>query len=158
MFGLALAYGDINKSDPFDRTYAPVPSTDPSQHIARSTTSADRVLSTVREPLLQLDPHVVFRATVDANGYLPTHNPRLLQPQESDPIWNVTSSRSRRLFMNHTGLRAARNTEVFLLQTYRRDMGNGMFVIMEDVSAPICIKDRHWGGFRIGYKVASQGP
>ncbi|MBL1845079.1 methyl-accepting chemotaxis protein, partial [Klebsiella pneumoniae] len=50
---------------------------------------------------------------------------------------------------------AARNTEAFLLQTYRRDMGNGTFVMMKDVSAPIYVRGRHSGGFRMGYKVVS---
>ena len=34
------------------------------------------------------------------------------------------------------------------------DMGNGTFAMMKDVSAPIFVKGRHWGGVRIGYKVA----
>jgi methyl-accepting chemotaxis protein len=36
----------------------------------------------------------------------------------------------------------------FLLQTYRRDTGE----LMHDISAPIYVKGRHWGGFRIGYQ------
>ncbi len=31
-------------------------------------------------------------------------------------------------------------------------MGVGTFVLMKDVSAPIRVRGRHWGGFRIGYK------
>ena len=48
---------------------------------------------------------------------------------------------------------AGRNTKPFLLQTYRRDMGGGQFALMKDASAPIYVRGRHWGGFRIGYKV-----
>jgi methyl-accepting chemotaxis protein len=36
----------------------------------------------------------------------------------------------------------------YLLQTYRRDTGE----IMHDMSAPIYVQGRHWGGFRIGYR------
>jgi methyl-accepting chemotaxis protein len=32
-------------------------------------------------------------------------------------------------------------------------MGGGRFVLMKDVSAPIAVNGRHWGGFRIGFKV-----
>ena len=32
-------------------------------------------------------------------------------------------------------------------------MGGGAFVMMKDVSAPIVVNGRHWGGFRIGFKV-----
>ncbi|WP_433866401.1 methyl-accepting chemotaxis protein [Ralstonia wenshanensis] len=154
LFESALARGDITEGDLFDRTYAPVPNTDPPQHMTRFTAFTDRVLPAVQEPLLQLDPRVVFCAAVDTNGYLPTHNLKFSQPQGSDPAWNAANSRNRRLFTDRTGLGAARNTEAFLLQTYRRDMGNGTFAMMKDVSAPIYVKGRHWGGVRIGYKVA----
>ena len=153
LFETAISRGDISESDLFDRTYQPVPNTDPPQHMARFTTFTDNVLPAVQEPLLKLDPRVVFCAAVDTNGYLPTHNLKFSQPQGSDPAWNAANSRNRRLFTDRTGLGAARNTEAFLLQTYRRDMGNGMFAMMKDVSAPIYVKGRHWGGVRIGYKV-----
>jgi methyl-accepting chemotaxis protein len=32
-------------------------------------------------------------------------------------------------------------------------MGGGAFVLMKDASAPITVHGRHWGGFRIGFKV-----
>jgi methyl-accepting chemotaxis protein len=50
-------------------------------------------------------------------------------------------------------LAAGRSTKKFLLQSYRRDMGGGRFVAMNDVSAPITIAGRHWGGLRIAYKI-----
>jgi methyl-accepting chemotaxis protein len=40
-----------------------------------------------------------------------------------------------------------------LLQTYRRDMGGGQFVLMKDASAPVFVAGRHWGGVRVGYRV-----
>ncbi|MGL6156621.1 MAG: methyl-accepting chemotaxis protein, partial [Ralstonia mannitolilytica] len=155
LFESALARGDISEADLFDRAYQPVPNTDPPQYLTRFTALTDRALPAVQEPLLALDPRVVFCAAVDNNGYLPTHNLKFSQPQGSDPAWNAANSRNRRLFTDRTGLGAARNTEAFLLQTYRRDMGNGTFVMMKDVSAPIYVRGRHWGGFRMGYKVVS---
>jgi methyl-accepting chemotaxis protein len=35
-----------------------------------------------------------------------------------------------------------------LLQTYRRDTGE----IMHDLSVPIYVNGKHWGGFRLGYR------
>ena len=61
--------------------------------------------------------------------------------------------RNRRIFNDRTGLAAGRNTKPFLLQTYRRDMGGGNFSLMKDLSAPIIINGRHWGGLRIGFKI-----
>ena len=49
------------------------------------------------------------------------------------------------------GLKAGRNTEPFLLQVYRRDMGGGAFKLMKDVSAPIRAGGAHWGGLRLAY-------
>jgi methyl-accepting chemotaxis protein len=41
---------------------------------------------------------------------------------------------------------------MFLLQSYRRDMGGGRFVAMKDVSSPILVGGRHWGALRLAYK------
>ena len=46
----------------------------------------------------------------------------------------------------------AANTKPFLLQTYRRDMGGGNFVLMKDLSSPIRVRGRHWGAFRMGFR------
>jgi len=42
-----------------------------------------------------------------------------------------------------------RHTQPRKLQTYRRDTGELMF----DMSVPIYVNGRHWGGFRIGYRI-----
>jgi methyl-accepting chemotaxis protein len=34
-----------------------------------------------------------------------------------------------------------------------RDTGGGRCAMMKDVSAPIPVAGRHWGGLRLGYKV-----
>lgn len=103
--------------------------------------------------MLNFDPRVVFCVTVDRNGYLPTHNNIFSKPQGADPVWNNANCRNRRMFNDRTGLRAGQNTQPFLLQTYRRDMGGGSFVLMKDLSIPIIVKGRHWGGLRLGYRV-----
>jgi methyl-accepting chemotaxis protein len=152
LFEAAIAKGEISLADLFDDNYRPIPGTDPQQLMARFTEFTDRVLPAIQEPLLALDPRVVFSAALDRNGYLPTHNRKFSEPQRADPVWNAAHSRNRRIFNDRAGLSAARNTAPFLLQTYRRDMGGGQFVLMKDVSAPILAQGRHWGGFRIGYK------
>ena len=94
-----------------------------------------------------------FCACVDVNGYLPTHNLKFGKPQGKDPDWNAANSRNRRIFDDRVGLAAGRNTKPYLLQIYRRDMGGGRFVLMKDVSAPITVRGRHWGGVRLAYRV-----
>jgi methyl-accepting chemotaxis protein len=153
LFEEALKRGEISEADLFDRDYKPIPNTNPAQLMARFTTYTDRVLPEIQEPLLALDPRVVFCAAVDNNGYLPTHNRKFSQPQGADPVWNATNCRNRRMFNDRTGLACGRNTKPFLVQTYRRDMGGGQFALMKDTSAPIYVDGRHWGGFRMGYRV-----
>ncbi|MEO0372716.1 MAG: hypothetical protein AAF231_14750, partial [Pseudomonadota bacterium] len=63
------------------------------------------------------------------------------------------NSRNRRIFDDRVGLKAGQNTKPFLLQVYRRDMGGGVFKIMKDLSAPITVHGRHWGGLRLAYEV-----
>ena len=153
LFEEAVARGEISDNDLFDRDYRPIPGTDPQQMTARFTDFTDRVLPPIQEPLMEFDPRVVFSAAVDDNGYLPTHNVKFSKPQGPDPVWNAANCRNRRLFNDRTGLGAGRNTRAFLLQTYRRDMGGGVFVLMKDASAPIYVNGRHWGGLRMGYRV-----
>ncbi len=153
LFEAAISSGEISEADLFDSDYVPVPGTNPRQMLSRCLPVTDRVLPTIQEPMLDLDPRVAFSAAVDVNGYLPTHNLKFSQPQGADPVWNTANCRNRRMFNDRTGLGAGQNTQAFLLQTYRRDMGGGVFVMMKDASAPIYVNGRHWGGLRIGYRV-----
>ncbi|MFN4271224.1 MAG: methyl-accepting chemotaxis protein [Aliihoeflea sp.] len=152
LFEAEMDAGRISASDLFDESYRPIPNSDPQQHMTRFTSFTDRVLPPIQEPVLGMDERIGFCAAVDRNGYLPTHNLIYSKPQSDDPVWNAANCRNRRIFGDRTGLGAGRNTKPFLLQTYRRDMGGGNFVLMKDVSAPIRVRGRHWGGLRIGYR------
>ncbi len=151
LFEAGLDRGEIAEADLFDEDYRPIAGTDPQQVLTGFTDFTDRHLPAVQEALLQADGRILFCAAVDRNGYLPTHNAKFSQPQGDDPQWNTAHCRNRRLFNDRVGLAAGRNTKPFLLQNYRRDMGDGRFVLMKDLSAPIVVRGRHWGGFRIGY-------
>jgi methyl-accepting chemotaxis protein len=151
-FERAIARGAITANDLFDERYVPVPGSNPQQHMTKFVLFTDGVLPPIQEPLLKADERIAFCAAVDRNGYLPTHNLKYSQPQSDDSVWNSANCRNRRIFNDRTGLSAGRSTRPFLLQTYRRDMGGGNFVLMKDVSAPITVRGRHWGGFRIGFK------
>lgn len=154
LFEQAVRSGAMSLSDLFDEKYTPIAGTDPLQHMTRFTSHTDRLLPPIQEAMLEFDPRVTFCAAIDRNGYLPTHNKIYSQPQSKDPVWNAGNCRNRRIFNDRTGLAAGRNTKPFLLQTYRRDMGGGNFVLMKDLSAPIMVDGRHWGGLRIGFKIA----
>jgi methyl-accepting chemotaxis protein len=112
----------------------------------------DRVLPPIQDPLQKSDSRIVFCVAWAKGGYLPTHNPNYCLPQGKDPVWNNANCRNRRLFSDRAVKKVATSTRPFLLQTYRRDMGGGNFVLMKDVSAPIIIRGRHWGAFRLGFR------
>ena len=153
-FEQAVQGGEVALADLFDRDYRPVPGSNPAQVVLRCVRFTDRVLPALQEPLLTLSDRVVFCAAVNADGYLPTHNVKFSQPQRpDDPDWNAAHCRNRRILNDRVGLAAGRSTRPFLLQAYRRDMGNGTFAMMKDVSAPIMVNGRHWGGVRLAYLV-----
>jgi len=152
-FEAEIAAGRITAAALFDRQRHPIPNTDPQQFATRYLDMADRVLPQYQEPLLALSDRVVFCAAVDVEGYLPTHNRKFSQPQRrGDPTWNAANCRNRRLFNDRVGLAAGQSTRPFSLQAYRRDMGGGQFALMKDVSAPIMVQGRHWGGLRLAYR------
>lgn len=153
VFESAVAEGEISMADLFDTDYREVVGSNPKQFLTRFTAFTDRVLPSILEPVLEMDPRITFCAAVDRNGYLPTHNRIYSHPQGPDPVWNISNCRNRRIFDDRTGLSAGRNTKPFLVQTYRRDMGGGEFALMKDCSAPIVVNGRHWGGLRLAYKV-----
>lgn len=152
-FSEAVQRGEIAMEALFDRQYRPIPGTDPVQMMARFTDFTDRILPAIQEPAVATDERIAFCAAVDENGYLPTHNRKFSEPQRpGDAVWNTANCRNRRIFNDRVGLAAGRNAEPFLLQTYRRDMGGGQFVLMKDISAPITVNGRHWGGLRLAIR------
>ncbi len=149
----AVKQGTLSLDDLFDQDYQPVAGTDPQQFVTRATTVLEKILPQFQEDLLNRNPELIFAVSVDTNGYLPVHNRKYSQPQRpNDPVWNAANCRNRRMFNDRVGLAAGRNTKPFLFQAYRRDMGGGNFVMMKDISAPIIVNGRHWGGLRIAIK------
>ncbi|MCF6369315.1 methyl-accepting chemotaxis protein [Rhizobium sp. TRM95001] len=153
-FEAGLRSGRIDMNALFDRQYQPIKGSDPVQYMTRFTEFMDTVLPAIQEKAASSDERIAFCAAVDENGYLPTHNRKFSQPRRpGDVDWNTANCRNRRIFNDRVGLSAGRNTEPFLLQTYRRDMGGGQFVLMKDISAPITVNGRHWGGLRLAIRV-----
>lgn len=147
----AIASGHLTETQLFDRAYVPVSGSNPAQVRTAYVDVFDRLLPPIQEPVLGFDPKVVFCAAVDVNGYLPTHNRKFSQPQGQDVVWNTAHCRNRRIFDDRVGIKAGRSTAPFLLQVYRRDMGGGDFKMMKDLSSPIHVNGKHWGGVRLAY-------
>ncbi len=144
----AIDRGEIKLEDVFDQNYAPIPNTKPQKFHTRYDSQADRLLPNVQEPLLDRNREIAYAIACDQNGYVPTHNKRFTQPLTGDEKKDMLGNRTKRVFSDPVGKRCGTHEAPFLLQTYRRDTGE----IMHDISAPVYVKGRHWGGFRIGYR------
>jgi len=153
-FESAIERGDIRLEQLMDENYREISGTDPKQFLTDYVEFTDRVLPPIQDPIQKIDPRIVFCVAWAKGGYLPTHNPNYRLPQGKDPVWNNANCRNRRLFNDRAVKKVAANTKPFLLQTYRRDMGGGNFVLMKDLSSPIRVRGRHWGAFRMGFRLS----
>ncbi len=153
-FEAAIAQGQITRDALFSTAYSRDGTAEPPQFSTPFTALTDRLLPPILESALDIHGGVVFCAAVTRDGFLPTHNAKFSQPAGPDPVWNTAHARNRRFFRDRVGLAAGQSRAPVLFQAYRRDMGGGRFVTMKDVSAPITVEGRHWGGLRIGYRPA----
>ncbi|MCA1322628.1 methyl-accepting chemotaxis protein [Herbaspirillum sp. alder98] len=148
LFEKSIAAGQISQTDLFDRSYKPIAHTSPQKHTTRFDNFTDQVLPPLQEAILERMPQLAYAGAVDNNGYFPTHNRKFSQPLTGDYAVDLVNNRTKRIFSDRTGKRCGANTKPFLLQTYKRDTGE----VMHDLSVPIHVNGRHWGGFRIGYR------
>lgn len=148
LFEQSIASGQISEAALFDRTYKPIPNTNPQKHTTAFDAFTDRVLPALQEQILASTPQLAYAGAVDNHGYFPTHNRKFSKPLTGDYETDLVNNRTKRIFNDRTGARCGSNTKPFLLQTYKRDTGE----IMHDLSVPIYVNGRHWGAFRIGYR------
>ena len=145
----AIAAGEIREEQLFDYRYSEIPGTGPQKYRTPYDALGDRLFPAVQEAVLTTQPMFVYAITVDYNGYVPTHNDRFCQPLTGDCHVDLAGNRTKRIFADRVGQQVGRHTQRSRLQTYRRDTGELMF----DMSAPVSVNGRHWGGFRIGYRI-----
>jgi methyl-accepting chemotaxis protein len=138
----------VSIEDLFDRSYQPIPKTSPTKFQTRFDRYTDQVLPAIQEPLLARHDGLVFAIACTPQGYVPTHNNAFNQPLTGDTTVDTARNRSKRKFDDRTGIRCGSHQQAVLLQTYTRDTGE----LMHDLSVPIMVKGRHWGGLRLGYK------
>jgi methyl-accepting chemotaxis protein len=153
-FEEAVGAGTLTREALFDTDYLPIEGTNPRQFRTRALDALEALLPPIQEPLLVSDKRMTFCVAVDRNGYLPVHNRIYSKPQKIDDVaWNTANCRNRRIFDDRAGLCAARNVRPYLIQSYPRDMGNGVVVMMREIDAPVRVFGKHWGGFRTAYKI-----
>lgn len=147
-FDNAVDSGLLTVNDVFDRKYQEIRGYDfgdLKKFHTRYDAFTDRGVLVFQDKFLD-HPDFLFAVGVDENGYLPTHNTRFQKPITGDHAKDLAGNRSKRIFNDEVGIVAAKNQEPTLVQVYKRDTGETMW----DVSSPIYVKGKHWGGFRIG--------
>lgn len=138
----------ITQQQLFNFNYQQIGSSEPKKYSTTFDKFTDQHLPKIQEPLLVQFPEMIYAGAVDINGYFPTHNKCFSKALTGNTAIDIVNNRTKRIFDDPTGIRCGKHTDKFLLQTYKRDTGE----IMHDVSAPIFIQGKHWGGFRIGFK------
>jgi len=111
----------------------------------------DRAVVGFQEEILKAAPDFLYAVGTDINGYIPTHNSKYARPLVNDPAQDLRGNRTKRKFDNTVELTASKNVEPVLVQHYFRDTGE----LAWDVSSPIYVKGRHFGGFRLGVSITS---
>ena len=148
LFEQALKEGKLTESQLFDKTREPIAGTQPPKYRSGFDRFTDEALPAIQEPVKASHQSLVFAIVTAPDGYVPTHNREFANVPTGDAKVDLLKSRSKRLFNDRTGARCGSHTQDMLLQTYRRDTGE----IMHDVSVPVFVNGRHWGGFRLGYR------
>ena len=144
----AIDNGYLTVDEIFDRNYQEIKGYDwagkPKFH-TRYDFYTDRVVLKLQDRFLTSEDFV-YAVGTDGSGYVPTHNTVFQPPLTGDAASDVRRNKTKRIFDHPVELKAAANTEPSLVQPHQADDGGPMW----DVSAPIFVKGKHWGGFRVG--------
>lgn len=140
----AIKYGVLTEEQVFDTNYQLIPNTDPPKYHTAYDAYTDQNLRGIQDSFLK-DNIIVYAVALDINGYVPTHN--TVSTAKSGLGYNP--SRTKRIFDDPVGMAAVQNVEPYLFQEYKRDTGETMW----DISSPIYVNGRHWGGFRVGFSI-----
>ena len=132
--------------DVFDRRYQPIPDTFPPKFKISWGDEYGRRCQQLLEDCVAGIPGCAFAVAVNTDGYLSAHNLKYSKPMTGNKDVDLVGNRTCRKFESVAELRAARNTEPMLLQTYLRDTGE----ILCDIAMPIMVGGRHWGNVRVG--------
>lgn len=135
----------------FDQNYQAIPNTKPPKYKTSYNALFLKDIQALYDQLVKSTPGGKFSLAVDNKGYGPTHNSWYSKPASGDLQTDLLNSRDQRIFNDTAGLRAAKNQQRFLLQTYMRDTGE----IMTELDMPIMIDNQHWGNLRLGFDASA---
>lgn len=131
----------------FDQSYKLIPNTDPKQYLTSYTERFAQICQEACDALTKATPGGIVSFIVDNKGYCPVNNSWVSKKPTGERAVDLPVCRNKRMFADPIGLRAASNTQRFLLQTYLRDTGE----IMTEIDVPFFFEGRHWGNLRMGF-------
>jgi methyl-accepting chemotaxis protein len=143
----AVENGAITMDQLFSRSYTPIPNTDPQKYTTAYDTLFERIISPIQEEVFAANPGLATATCFDDRGYLPCHLLKFSKPLTGNKEIDRIQNRSKLIFDDRTSVRACKNTEPFLLQTFMRVSGE----VIIDLACPVAIRGRHWGNVRVGY-------
>ncbi len=147
IFETGLQDNTITEENLFDRKYHIIAGFEPPKYHSSFDRFTDAHLETIQEEFLSKDKRLEYFVLVDSNGYVPTHNRKFARRITANKEYNLTYNRTKRIFDDPIGIKAARNDSGPLLQMYKKDTGE----YINDLSIPFQFRDRHWGAVRIGF-------
>jgi len=144
-----LAEYQANGINVLDRSYKPVPNTNPQKFTVAYNSIFDRELQQFFEQGRDSIEGAAYSLLTDVNGYVGTHHRANQKPLTGNYDIDLVNSREKIIYFNNeTEVRRSKNTMPFLLQTYSRNTGE----LMTDLSLPIYVNGSHWGAFITGIK------
>jgi methyl-accepting chemotaxis protein len=132
--------------DIWDQNYRPIANTNPQKYDVTYAAAFEREIQPIAEEALGMLKGGVYSLMVDSRGYAAIHNLKYSKPLTGNYEADLVGNRTRRIWEDQTGQRAAKNTLPLLLQTYARDTGE----VLSEINLPIIVDGRHWGGLRVG--------
>jgi len=132
--------------DIWDQNYRPIANTNPQKYDVSYASAFEREIQPIAEEALASLKGGVYALMVDTRGYGAIHNLKYSKPLTGKYEVDLVGNRTRRIWEDQTGQRAAKNTQPLLLQTYARDTGE----VLSEINLPIMVEGRHWGGLRVG--------
>ncbi len=145
LFEEAIESRKLSVEDIFDTNFKPIANTNPQKFTTRYDSFTDQMFPAIVDTIVKEHSNTYYSVAQHKSGYISTHNARA--PLSGDYQKDLFGNRTKRIFTDQ-GVRGANHEKRVLLQTYRREDGS----VMHDISIPIYVKGRHWGGYRIGYK------
>lgn len=141
----AVDNGVFTINDVFDAGYTQIPGFDPPKYHTKYDFYLDKAALDLQDSFLANEDNI-FAIAVDRNGYCPTHNTVFQNPVTRDVEKDRAGNRTKRIFNDPIGSKAAKNEELGFRQVYFRDTGEELW----DISSPVYVRGRHWGAFRVG--------